>query len=560
MQIVTIYNEGIATEIHGLKQRLSAGSVVQAINEIDSFSFTILPNNAGFNRLKEFKTLVNVYNTNKKRDEFWGRVLYPCDAMEEDGSISKDVTCESFLAFLIDSQQLYVEEKNWTVDGLLQHIIDCHNSQVEDYKKFVVGEVTVTDPNNNLYEGIQRKNSWETIKEKLIDKLGGEITFRYVDGVIYLDYLVEIGETKSTTIALSKNMRAITREKNPSEYITRLIPLGCKLKKEVISYDEEGNETVEEVETEQRLDISSVNDGSIYIDDTEAIEAYGIHIQYVEFDDVTEPSILKTKGEKFLIENNKIQVKYSITALDLSLLGLDIDDFERGNRHPIENALLGINDTARIIKKNIDISDEENVSIEIGDNFKTLSDFQVEQAKKLETSTQTIEKIEKDYVTNEVLKSQVSAVHTLISQTAEAITLSVNESFVSKEADEQFKQELETQLQVLSDQIIMNFTTTNEQFVTLDGVTSSKFEEIYKYIQFKDGTLTLGSSENNITLTLENDIINFRRNGVVFGSWDGENFYTGNITVRVNERAQFGNFAYFPRSDGSLSFAKVGEA
>ena len=559
MQIVTIYNEGIATEIHGLKQKLSAGSVVQAINEIDSFSFTILPNNAGFNRLKEFKTLINVYNTNKKRDEFWGRVLYPCDAMDEDGEISKDVTCESFLAFLIDSVQLYVEEKNWTVDGLLQHIIDCHNSQVEDYKKFVIGNVTVTDPNDNLYVGIQRKNSWETIKEKLIDKLGGEITFRYVDGVIYLDYLVEIGETKSTTIALSKNMRAITREKNPSEYITRLIPLGCKLKKEVITTDAEGNETVEEVETEQRLDISSVNNGSIYIDDPDAIEAYGIHIQYVEFDDITDASNLMTKGEKYLIENNKIQVKYSITALDLSLLGLDIDDFERGNRHPIENALLGIDDTARIIKKTLDVCNEESANIEIGDNFKTLSDFQIEQAQKIETSTQTIEKIEANYVTNQTLQSQIAAVSTLIEQTANAITLSARESFVSKDDDAQFKQELETQLQVLSDQIIFNFTTTNEQIVELDGVTSSKFEEIYKYIQFNDGTMTLGSSENNITLTLENDIIYFKRNGVAFGSWDGENFYTGNIVVRVNERAQFGNYGFIPRSDGSLMLAKVGE-
>lgn len=45
---------------------------------------------------------------------------------------------------------------------------------------------------------------------------------------------------------------------------------------------------------------------------------------------------------------------------------------------------------------------------------------------------------------------------------------------------------------------------------------------------------------------------------VAFGSWDGNDFYTGNIVVRLNERAQFGNFAFVPRSDGSLSFLKVG--
>ena len=248
MHIVKIYNNGIDTEIHGLKQKLYSGSVVQSINEIDSFSFVILPNNAGFNKLKEFKTLVSVYNTNKKRYEFWGRVLYPQDAMADDGLITKEVTCESFLGFLLDSQQLYVEEQNWTVDGLLQRFIDVHNSQVEEYKRFTLGVVTVTDPNNNLYCGIQRENTLEAIKSKLIGTLGGEISFRVENEAIYLDYLEQAGETKSTEIALSKNMRQITREKNPAEYITRLIPLGCKLKKEVITTDNEGNEQVEEVE------------------------------------------------------------------------------------------------------------------------------------------------------------------------------------------------------------------------------------------------------------------------------------------------------------------------
>ena len=559
MYIVEIQNNGISTEIHGEKEKLTDGKIVQAINAIDSFSFVILPNNIGFNRLKEFKTLISVYNTNKNRYEFQGRILYPQDSMAESGLIAKEVTCESFFAFLIDSQQLYVEEQNWTVDGLLQHMLDVHNSQVESYKRIELGTVAVTDPNNNLYCGIQRGNTWDCIKAKLLDVLGGELSFRVENEVIKLDYLEAIGETKSTEIALSKNMKQITREKNPSEYITRLIPLGCKLKKTVIVTDEEGNVTEEEVETEERLDVSSVNDGSIYVDDTAAIEEYGIHIAYVEFDDVTDANNLLTKGRKWLEENNKILTKYSIDALDLSLLGLDIDDFCVGNTHPIKNALLGIDDTARIIKKTIDIINEAETSIEIGDNFKTLSDIQIEQAEKLESSTNTIKKIEADYITNQKLTQQTAAITSLIQQTAESIALSVQESFVTKTDDAQFKTELETRLQVLSDQILFNFTTTSEQIIEIDGETSTKFAEIYKYIQMKDGTLTLGSSENNITLSIENDLIVFRRNGLEFGSWDGENFYTGNIIVRVNEKAQFGNFAFIPRSDGSLMFVRVGE-
>ena len=560
MHKVTIFNDRIPTEIHGENQKLKTGKVVKGINQIDTFSFSILPSNNGFNRLNEFTTLVEVYNERKKRYEFQGRVLYSSPAMSESGLISKSVTCESFFGFLCDSQQIYVEEQNWTVEGLWQHILDVHNSQMEEYKHFVLGEVTVSDPNDNLYLGIQRENTWETIKKKLIDNIGGEIRFRVVDDVIYIDHLIEIGETKATPIALSKNMKSITKEKDPSAYITRLIPLGCKLKKEITETDDAGNVTVKEVETEERLDISSVNDGKNYIDDVEAIKQYGIHIGYKEWDDVTDPANLKTKGEKWIVENNKLQIKYSITALDLSLLGLDTDDFDVHNSHPIENALLGIDDIARINKKNIDVCEEVKSTIEVGENFKTLSDIQTEQAGKIENATATIEKIESNYVTNETLSNQTSTLHSLIKQSAESVMLSVSETYLVKTGNEVYQSDLETALSVLKDSIIVEFI---EEITTVQNETQTEFERIYSYIKMADGSVTFGASGNPITLaigkTTDNEqAVIFYRNGVEFGSWDGENFYTGNIIIRLNERFQLGNFARLPRSDGSVVLLKVG--
>lgn len=558
MYIATIYNNGIPTEIHGEKQKLKSGNVVKGINGIDSFSFAILPTNIGFNMLREKKTLISVYNTNKNRYEFYGRVLYSSPSMSEKGLIQHSVTCESYMGFLCDSEQRYVEPKNWTVTGLLQYVIDEHNSQVEEYKHFVIGEVTVIDPNDNLYCGIQRKNTWETINEKLVKVLGGELRFRVVDGVTYLDYLTEIGQTKATAIQLSRNMKAITKEKDPSEFVSRLRPLGCKLTREETTTDEEGNESTETVETEQRLDITSVNGGLDYIIDEAAEAEYGISVRSVEWDDVTEASNLKTKGERWLEENNKVQVKYSITALDLSLIGLDIDDFDVCNKHPIKNALLGIDDVARIIKKKIDICEEVKSDIEIGENFKTLSEIQAEQASNLKNTTQTVEKIEADYVTNKVLRDETLAINSMIAQSADSIMLLVSEEYSSKTESEELRKNIETQLSVLSGEILLKFTTTTERIDEVDGALQSRFEELYEYIRIAGGSLILGSSGDNITLTLEHNVIVFRRNGVEFGSWDGENFYTGNIVIRLGERFQLGDFAFVPRSDKSLSFLKVG--
>lgn len=104
----------------------------------------------------------------------------------------------------------------------------------------------------------------------------------------------------------------------------------------------------------------------------------------------------------------------------------------------------------------------------------------------------------------------------------------------------------------------------------LNGLaTSEQYNEIRKYISFtKDGIKissysTYDNPDNpdakHLTLTLDNDAIKFENNGVVIGRWDGSNFYTGDIVVELNQRAQFGNFALVPRSDKSLMFLKVSD-
>ena len=94
--------------------------------------------------------------------------------------------------------------------------------------------------------------------------------------------------------------------------------------------------------------------------------------------------------------------------------------------------------------------------------------------------------------------------------------------------------------------------------------TSEQYNEIRKYITFtKDGIkISSDSTYDNpdakhLTLTLDNEAIKFENNGVVIGRWDGTNFYTGDMVVKLNQRAQFGNFAFVPRSDKSLMFLKV---
>lgn len=141
-----------------------------------------------------------------------------------------------------------------------------------------------------------------------------------------------------------------------------------------------------------------------------------------------------------------------------------------------------------------------------------------------------------------------------------AMILETIESLVKTSDYEEFKKSTETQLSLVPGQIDMSFRSASEQINGVDGDLQSKFTELYKYLHFRGETaITIGSGNSAITLEIDNETgIAFRKNGEQIGLWDGDNFYTGNIVVKVNERAQFGNFAWIPRSDGSLVFGKVG--
>lgn len=502
MYIVKIYNNGIETEIHGKKAKLKDGSVVKGINTIDSFSFTMLPSNPGFSLINDYKTIVTVYNSRKKRTEYYGRVLYSTPEMDDSGLITKSVVCESYIGFLCDSKQRYVTERNWTVTELWQHIISVHNEQVEPERNFHLGEVTVEDTNDNLYLGIQRDDTWKTINDKLIDKIGGEVRIRVVDGLIYIDHLAEIGARRTTKIALSRNMKSIRKENDPSAYISRLIPLGAKLT------DAEGNET------EERLDITSVNNGLDYIEDVDAKNTYGIRVDYAYFDDVTTPSILKSKGEAALRENNRVKIKYSITTLDLSLLGLDIDDFEVCDYYPIVNALLGIDDIARIVKKTIDVCDETKSTIEVGDAFKTLSDIQAEQSKVMGNLVNSVGRIENTYVSNNTLIAETRRTNSYINQYADGILASVEEVYAKKSTLEEQKNITEAELLLLAESFSIQFTETNEKISQVDGDMQSRFNQLTKYFTFDINGLTLGQIDSPYKIVIDNDDITIYAYGV----------------------------------------------
>lgn len=120
-----------------------------------------------------------------------------------------------------------------------------------------------------------------------------------------------------------------------------------------------------------------------------------------------------------------------------------------------------------------------------------------------------------------------------------------------------FVEAVQEQMANMEATITKNFKTNSEQTKEVGSDLDNRFQELRKYIRFGDNGIEIGAGENALKLVLDNNIIYFEKNGVQKSWWDGNDFHIGNIKVDVSERAQFGNFAFIPRSDGSLMFLKV---
>lgn len=369
MFIVTITNGAENTIIHSDgTDRISGGKIAKSINAVDSFSFTIYPNNAGYDFLKPLTTAVKVYDENTGKDIFIGRVLKCPDSMDERGLICRKVTCEGRLGWLYDSVQPYVEYKMVGISTVLSSFLSKHNAQVGADKRIELGQVTVTASNNYTYTANWDK-TMNVIADKLIGKFGGEIQLRDKDGKVYLDYLENIGHGTDTTIELAVNLKTISREVDETAVITRLYPLGAKL-----------------TDSEKRLTIGSVNGGKDYIEDSSLIAKYGVISGTQIWDDVTLASNLLGKGKEYLKSVNRAKVQYQVTALDLSRIDKRFEQFELGCWYGVKNSLMGIDEDLRIVGISIDLDNPQASQLTFGDRFETLSGFMTAKTKSLQTA------------------------------------------------------------------------------------------------------------------------------------------------------------------------------
>lgn len=347
--------------------KLISGEATRKLDAVDDFTFSINMLNPAWGKLRPLHTLIKIIDAKSGQTVFNGRVLKPTKAMSDAGAFSESYVCESRLAYLQDTNQRHAELHNISVRDFFAKILETHNRQVEPYKQFKTGEVTVTDNNDSLYRYLGYDSTLSTIKDKFVSRLGGYLQIRDTPDGVYLDYLADVGElVEDTPIRLAHNLKSMTYEVDPTEIITRLIPLG-----EQLDSQNQGDTDA----SRARLTIAAVNGGKDYLDDTELQQEFGIITGTQIWDDVTDAVNLKNKGQAYL-DAQRLPASWSVTPLDLSQIGQDLHGFEVGNTYPLINPHIVEKENIQVVEKKFDLLDPKKITLTIGDKKKTLSQYQ----------------------------------------------------------------------------------------------------------------------------------------------------------------------------------------
>lgn len=358
---------------------LYTASIKNELNLASGFTFSFLPNNPGWGLVNPYTTTIEVTDLQKNIVIFYGRVTDVTNAMTNDGVLLRTATAESELGYLKDSYQTFEEIHNMTPKDFFIKIINQHNKQVVSDRRFLIGNIDVTNSTDNVYRFLDYQNSYQAIMDKLVTRLGGYISIRHTNGGRYIDYLESSGKQSAMSIELAKNMLSLTDVTKMSELITRLVPLG-----QTITDTSTSESNVNK--GQPKLTIKSVNNNVEYLVDTELEKKLGAIIYGTnEWSDVTKAENLLTKGKTWLAQQ-KIPNSVTVSALDLSTIN---DKFERyvfGNTYTIKHQILGVESKHILTAQTINLLQPEQSDLTFGDLNMTLTQYQHAQNLKNEAN------------------------------------------------------------------------------------------------------------------------------------------------------------------------------
>lgn len=351
-------------------------SETSEIGKADSLQFSLPSSNVYYFDITPYATKIVVMMD--EQEVFRGRVL---DITRDFDNI-KTVTCESDMAYLLDSV-IKNEDYTGTTRDFFRLVIEKHNASVrEEYKQFVVGEITIDnrelrvlgqsdkekrddgtlDMQQITINGTtnERKTAYDYIESYIISYVGGYLRVRRVNGKNVIDLLKDnFGHTASQMLEFGNNVIDISQDFKASELFTVLIPLG-----------------------DDNLTIESVNDGSEELVDEAMVAKYGRIVKTNVFSNVRDASKLLQNGQAYMQRHCKIPETITIKAVDLHHVDSSVEGFMVGDIVHIKSEPHELDKDILCIRITRDLADPSNDEYQFGDPEQTLTDIFLEDKQK----------------------------------------------------------------------------------------------------------------------------------------------------------------------------------
>lgn len=533
--MIQIFADGVLSYDSRLEDySLLSLEVTAGINKGGTATIVMPDSHPAYNVYTSYRTLVEIYRDGTLL--FRGRALYPSD----DYYNRRTIVCEGERCFLRDGvMRPYVYQ-----DGpaaIFANVIELYNAQVDAFKQFVVGTVTVTDPNNYIRLENESAEQFSDVIDKLVDRCGGYIVFTTnADGQRVINWYDELTYRSSQVIEFGENLLDFARSSSNTDLATVIVPYGAP------------DET-----TGVRVTIESVNNGLDFIQDYDAVALRGVIAKPVYWDDITTPENLLAKAQQYL-ENSKMMItSLELTAVDLSDMDKSIDSFLVGDTIRVRSRPHGVDDDFQLTERTYDLLDPANGKVILGKNVATLSDATA--AVERQTSN-GLQRVERNILASNT-QDQAAAIEeirqtmtSLIQQTTEEIRLEVSEQYAT---NGDVTSMVETSMTQLAESFEFLFTTLETTVDANDASARTQFDTISRYIRFEDGNILLGETGNELVLRIENDRIIFLDDGAEVAYLSNKRLYV--TDGHFLQSLRIGSFAWVPRANGNLSLMKVGD-
>lgn len=359
--------------------KIGKGQVSLEANKSGSFVFSVYPDHFFYDKFIRLKTVITVYKSEKI--VFRGRILNDVT----DYWNNKVITCEGELGFLQDSIIRPFSFTGSPVD-LFKKFIQEHNSQVDEFKRFKIGEITIKDKNNYVNRSsTDYGNTLTTLQGATTGSaLGGHIHITHgedgTDPIPTINYLADYTNVSTQSIEFGSNLKNYTKTVKAEAIATAIIPLGTN-----VSSDN------------SRLTIKDVNGGSDYIYHEAGVALYGWIFKTVVWDDVTLANNLKAKAEEYLESVVNQNITIELNAIDLHLLDHSIESFKVCDYVRVVSAPHNFDAVLLCNKQTLDLLKPENDTVVLGYEISTLTSATTQTAASISSLGKEISSIKQDF-------------------------------------------------------------------------------------------------------------------------------------------------------------------